>query len=88
LQGAGLRENDAAYVLVCYRLIGWSIVHNVQDNKAIIIPMAQGVRSHATSLLAGNAQLRTMPRRYGRSSSCKPQWRRVLASSHKSMDVS
>ena len=58
LKGTGLRENDAADALACYMLMGWVVVHNVQDDKAITIPMAQGVRAQIAPLLASNGQMR------------------------------
>jgi hypothetical protein len=58
LKGTGLRENDVTDALACYMLMGWSVIHNVQDDKAITIPMAQGVRAQIAPLLASNAQMR------------------------------
>jgi stage V sporulation protein SpoVS len=58
LKGTGLRENDATDALAAYMLLGWAVVHNVQDGKAITVPMAQGVRAQIAPLLADNAQAR------------------------------
>lgn len=58
LKGTGLRENDATDALACYMLMGWTVVHNVQDDKSITIPMAQGVRAQIAPLLASNGQMR------------------------------
>jgi predicted PhzF superfamily epimerase YddE/YHI9 len=43
LKGTGLRENDATDALACCLLMSWLVVHSLQDDKAIAIPMAQGV---------------------------------------------
>ena len=42
--GSGLADNEVASALAAHLLMGWMIVHNVQDGKAITVPMAQGVR--------------------------------------------
>ncbi|MDO7844723.1 hypothetical protein Q5H92_00020 [Hymenobacter sp. M29] len=65
LDGTGLRENDAADALACYMIMGWVVIHNVQDGKAITIPMAQGVRAQVAPLLAGNPQMRTRAAQVG-----------------------
>jgi len=65
LDGTGLRENDAADALAWYMLMGWAVVHNVQDEKAITIPMAQGVRAQLAPLLAGSARVRTRSAQMG-----------------------
>ena len=66
-EGSGLRENDAASVLATYLIMGWMIVHNVQDGKAITVPMAQGVRAQVAPLLAAQPALRKpgMPAQFG-----------------------
>jgi hypothetical protein len=65
VDGTGLHENDAADVLAAYMIIGWMIVNNVQDDKAITVPMARGVRAQVAPLLAGNAQMRTRAAQVG-----------------------
>lgn len=65
LDGTGLRENDATDALACYLIMGWAVVHNVQNGKAITIPMAQGVRAQIAPLLAGNPQVRTRAAQVG-----------------------
>ena len=55
----GLRENDAADVLASYMILGWMIVNNVQNDKAVSVPMAQGVRAQVAPLLATSAQGRS-----------------------------
>jgi hypothetical protein len=65
LKGTGLRENDAADALACYMIMGWAIVHNVQDGRAITVPMAQGVRAQVAPLLASNPQMRTRAAQVG-----------------------
>jgi hypothetical protein len=65
LDGTGLRENDATDALACYMIMGWAVVHNVQDGKAITIPMAQGVRTQIAPLLAGNPQMQTRAAQVG-----------------------
>jgi len=59
VDGTGLRENDAADALACYMIMGWAVVNNVQDDKAITMPMARGVRAQVAPLVAGSAQMRT-----------------------------
>jgi hypothetical protein len=46
-------------------LMGWAVVHNVQDEQAITIPMAQGVRAQVAPLLASSAQLPTRAAQVG-----------------------
>ncbi|MDO7875490.1 hypothetical protein Q5H93_12170 [Hymenobacter sp. ASUV-10] len=58
LDGTGLRDNDAADALAAYMLMGYAIVHNIQDGKAITVPMARGVRAQVAPLLAANSQAR------------------------------
>lgn len=65
LKDTGLRENDAADALAAYMLMGWAVVHNVQDGKAITMPMAQGVRAQVAPLLADNAQARSRAAQLG-----------------------
>lgn len=65
LKGTGLRENDATDALACYMLMGWAVTHNAQDEKAITIQMAQGVRAQIAPLLAGNAQMRNRAAQVG-----------------------
>ena len=36
--------------------MGYAVVHNMQDGKAITVPMARGVRAQVAPLLAANAQ--------------------------------
>jgi hypothetical protein len=55
----GLRENDATDVLASYMILGWMIVNNVTNDKAVTAPMAQGLRAQLAPLLADNAQART-----------------------------
>lgn len=55
----GLRENDATDVLASYMILGWMIVNKVTDDKAVTVPMAQGLRAQIAPLLAANAQVRT-----------------------------
>ncbi len=54
-----LRDNNPADALAAYLVIGWMIVNDVQDARAVTVPMAQGVRAQSTPLLAANPQLRT-----------------------------
>ncbi|MBF9221280.1 hypothetical protein [Hymenobacter ruricola] len=44
-RGSGLPANDVASALAAHLLMGWMIVHNVQDGAAITVPIAQGVRN-------------------------------------------
>jgi len=58
-QDVGLRENDATDVLASYMILGWMIVNNVTNDKAVTAPMAQGLRTQLAPLLADNPQART-----------------------------
>ncbi len=53
LDGTGLHDNDAADALAAYMLLGYAIMHNIQDGKAITPTMARGVRTQVAPLLAG-----------------------------------
>ena len=57
LAGQGLRDNNAADVLSAYLILGWMIVNNVQDGKAITPAMAQGVSRQFAPKLAANPQI-------------------------------
>jgi len=59
LDGTGLHDNDAADALAAYMLMGYAIVHNIQDGKAITVPMARGVRAQVAPLLAGTGASRS-----------------------------
>ncbi|MBD1845367.1 hypothetical protein H6F89_18540 [Cyanobacteria bacterium FACHB-63] len=56
-KASGLRENDAADALSAYMILGYMIVNNVQDGDRVTVPMARGVRSQLTPLLAANSRL-------------------------------
>ncbi|MBF9222076.1 DUF6683 family protein [Hymenobacter ruricola] len=58
IKGTGLRATDAADALACYLLMGYAIVHNVQDDKAIGPSLAQGVRAQVAGILAQNPSLK------------------------------
>lgn len=58
IQPSGLHANDAIDAVAVYMIINWMIVHNVQDAKAITVPMAQGVRRQVAPRLATNTQFR------------------------------
>ncbi|RTQ49001.1 hypothetical protein EJV47_15540 [Hymenobacter gummosus] len=55
LTGTGLRENDAVDAMTLYMLVGYAIVHNVQDGKAITPAMARGLRTQVASTAGGSA---------------------------------
>ncbi|MCU0549169.1 MAG: hypothetical protein MUC48_07460 [Leptolyngbya sp. Prado105] len=55
---SGLRQNDAIDVMSAYMIMGYMIVNNVQDGRAITVPMAQGVRSQIAPMLTANPQLK------------------------------
>lgn len=57
VDGQGLHENDAADALSAYLIIGWMIVNDVRDGKAVTVPMAQGVRRQFAPKLAANPRL-------------------------------
>lgn len=59
LDGTGLHDNDAADALAAYMLIGYAVVHNIQDGKAITPAMARGVRGQVAPLLAGSGSSRS-----------------------------
>ncbi|MDO7849490.1 hypothetical protein Q5H92_24205 [Hymenobacter sp. M29] len=54
IKGTGLRATDAADAMACYLLMGYAIVHNLQDDKAIGPPLARGVRAQVANILAQN----------------------------------
>lgn len=58
LDGTGLRDNDAADALAAYLLMGYAVVHNMQDGKAITPAVGRGVRAQVAPLLATSAQAR------------------------------
>lgn len=60
LAGTGLRENDAVDALALYMLLGYAIVHNVQDAKTITPAMARGVRAQVAST-AGSSRAFAAP---------------------------
>lgn len=57
VQGTGLRDNDAADNLAAFMVLGWMIVNDVQEAKALPAGAPQGVRAQLAPKLAGNAQL-------------------------------
>lgn len=58
ISGTGLRADNAADALACYLLMGYAIVHNLQDGKAITPALAQGTRQQVMGILAGNPKLK------------------------------
>ncbi|WBO86737.1 hypothetical protein [Hymenobacter yonginensis] len=65
LAGTGLRDNDAADALAAYMLMGYAIVHNIQDGRAITVPMARSVRAQVAPLLAVNTLARNRAAQVG-----------------------
>ena len=57
IQGSRLRENDTADAFSAYLILGYRIVNNLQKDKAIAAPMAQGVRAQIAPMLTANSQL-------------------------------
>ncbi|MBO2012294.1 hypothetical protein [Hymenobacter negativus] len=57
IEGYNLRENDAVDAMTAYIVLGWMIVNNVQDDKAVTAAMVQGARAQVAPLLASNAKL-------------------------------
>ena len=57
IAGYNLRENDAADATAAYLVLGWMIVNNVQNDKAVTPAMVQGARAQLAPRLAANAQL-------------------------------
>jgi hypothetical protein len=58
LSGTGLRSANAADAMAAYLLMGYAIVHNVQDEKAITPALAKGVRQQVQDILAGGGALK------------------------------
>jgi hypothetical protein len=58
LSGTGLRSANAADAMAAYLLMGYAIVHNVQDEKAITPALAKGVRQQVQGILAGGGALK------------------------------
>ncbi|WP_407572964.1 hypothetical protein [Deinococcus altitudinis] len=56
-KGYGLKDNDATDVMTVYLVLGYVIVNNVQDDKALTPKMVQGVRSQFGPQLAKNPKL-------------------------------
>ncbi|RTQ49002.1 hypothetical protein EJV47_15545 [Hymenobacter gummosus] len=65
VEDSGLRDNDAADALACYMIMGWMIVHNVQDGKAVTPAMVRSVRAQLAPLLTGNPQARSQAAQLG-----------------------
>jgi hypothetical protein len=57
IDGYSLRENDAVDAMTAYLVLGWMIVNNVQNDKAVTAAMVQGARTQVAPLLASNAKL-------------------------------
>jgi hypothetical protein len=57
IDGYNLRENDAVDAMTAYLVLGWMIVNNVQNDKAVTAAMVQGARAQVAPLLASNAKL-------------------------------
>jgi hypothetical protein len=58
ISGTGLRSANAADAMAAYLLMGYAIVHNLQDDKAITPILAQGVRQQVQGVLAKNPKLK------------------------------
>jgi len=58
IDGTGLRSNNAADAMTTYLLVGYAIVHNLQDDKDITPAMARGLRQQVQSILADTPQLK------------------------------
>jgi hypothetical protein len=58
IKGTGLRATDAADAMAGYLLMGYAIVHNIQDEKTISPTLARGVRTQVAGILANNPNLR------------------------------
>ncbi|GAB3638447.1 hypothetical protein GCM10027422_40370 [Hymenobacter arcticus] len=59
IDGYNLRENDAVDATTAYLTLGWMIVHNVQNDKAVTPAMVQGLRAQLAPRLATNPKLTT-----------------------------
>lgn len=57
IDGYNLRENDAVDAMTAYLVLGWMIVNNVQNDKAVTAAMVQGVRTQVAPHLTANAKL-------------------------------
>ncbi|GAB3638449.1 hypothetical protein GCM10027422_40390 [Hymenobacter arcticus] len=57
VKGNGLRQNDAVDAMTAYMILGWMIVHNVQDGNAVTPAMVQGARAQFAPRLSQSPQL-------------------------------
>ena len=58
LDGTGLRAANAADAMAVYLLMGYAIVHNLQDDKDITPALARGVRQQVQGILLNNPKLK------------------------------
>lgn len=58
ISGTGLRSTDAADAMTCYLMVGYAIVNNVQDDKAITPAMVRGLRGQVASILLKNPNMK------------------------------
>ena len=58
LDGTGLRSANAADAMAVYLLMGYAIVHNLQDDKDITPALARGVRQQVQGILLNNPKLK------------------------------
>lgn len=58
LNGTGLHSADAADAMAVYLLMGYAVVHNIQDDKAITPALARGVRQQVQGILASGGALK------------------------------
>lgn len=54
VKGNGLRDNDAVDAMTAYLVLGYMIVRNIQNDKAVTPAMVQGVRAQIGPALADN----------------------------------
>ncbi|MGI4864343.1 MAG: hypothetical protein ACRYFZ_10510 [Janthinobacterium lividum] len=58
IDGTGLRSANAADAMAAYLLMGYAIVHNLQDDKDITPTLASGVRQQVQGVLTQNPKLK------------------------------
>lgn len=58
IDGTGLRSANAADAMATYLLLGYAIVHNLQNDKDITPTLARGVRQQVQGILANNPKLK------------------------------
>ena len=58
IDGTGLSSTNAADAMAAYLLVGYAIVHTLQDDKDISPALAKGLRQQVQGILAGSPALK------------------------------